>query len=70
MHSTPKFATIPDWCALSGMRRTNTYQAISDGHLRAIKLGARTLVDVERGLAWLNAMPPADIRASVPKRAA
>lgn len=70
MNATPKFATIPDWCALSGMRRTGVYQAIADGHLRAVKLGGRTLVDVEPGLAWLNSLPPADIRMPATRRAA
>lgn len=59
----PKFATIPDWCAISGMKRTGVYEAVSRGQLRAVKLGNRTLIDVEPGLAWLDSLPAADIRA-------
>ena len=72
MHATapvPKFCTIPDWCTMSGMRRSNTYLAISAGHLRAIKLGNRTLIEVAPGLAWLDSLPAAEIRIPGTKRA-
>jgi hypothetical protein len=55
----PKFAPIPTWCALSGMSRTATYDALAAGCLIAIKIGRRTLVDVEPGLAWLRSRPKA-----------
>jgi hypothetical protein len=61
--STPKFAPLPQWCALSGMSRTATYNALGRGDLRAIKVGTRTLLDVDAGLAWLRSLPPAQIRA-------
>jgi hypothetical protein len=35
---------------------------VRDGDLRAIKLGSRTLIDVDAGLAWLRALPSAKIR--------
>lgn len=60
---TPKFAPLPQWCALSGMSRTATYNALGRGDLKAIKVGSRTLLDVEAGLAWLRSLPPAQIRA-------
>ena len=60
---TPKFALLPQWCALSGMSRTATYNALGRGDLKAIKVGSRTLLDVEAGLAWLRSLPPAQIRA-------
>ena len=59
---TPKYATIPDWQRISGMRRTSTYEALGRGDLRSIKLGTRVLIDVEAGLGWLALLPPADIR--------
>ena len=59
----PKFAPLPQWCALSGVSRTATYNALGRGDLKAIKVGARTLIDVESGLAWLRSMPAAQIRA-------
>jgi len=57
----PLFATIQNWCRLSGMSRSGTYLAIGRGDLRAIKVGQRTLIDVPHGLAWLNSQPPAEI---------
>ena len=58
----PARATIPFWCALSGMGRSTTYEALSRGDLRAIKLGTRTLIDVPHGLAWLDSLPLATVR--------
>jgi hypothetical protein len=45
------------------MSRTATYYALGRGDLKAIKVGARTLIDVEAGLAWLRSLPAAEIRA-------
>jgi hypothetical protein len=58
----PKYCAINDWCDLSGMRRSSVYLALTRGDLRAIKLGKRTLIDAEHGLAWLAGRPLADIR--------
>ena len=60
---TPKFAALPQWCALSGMSRTATYNALGRGDLKAVKVGSRTLLDVDAGLAWLRSQPLAQIRA-------
>ncbi len=54
----PARATIPTWCSLSGMGHTMTYQALGTGHLKAVKMGTRTLIDVPHGLAWLDSLPP------------
>ena len=60
--SAPKYATIIIWCAISGMGRSTTYEALGRGDLRAIKLGTRTLIDVPHGLAWLDSLPAANVR--------
>jgi hypothetical protein len=59
---SPKFATIDDWCTISGMSRRITYDKIGTGALKAVKAGTRTLIDVEAGLTWLRALPPAKAR--------
>ena len=69
-NQVPAFATVPDWCAISGMRRTTTYGELARGNLRAIKLGARTLVDVQHGLAWLATLPAATINVPSTRNAA
>jgi hypothetical protein len=61
---SPKFATIEDWGVISGMRRRVTYEKLGSGDLKAIKCGARTLIDVEHGLTYLRSLPPVKIRAS------
>jgi hypothetical protein len=58
---TIKYAPLSDWFVISGMRRTATYEALGRGDLRAVKLNNRTLIDVERGLAWLASLPAAEI---------
>jgi hypothetical protein len=59
---TPRFTTIELWCAISGLSRRVTYDRLGTGELKAIKVGTRTLIDVEAGLAWLRALPAAKIR--------
>jgi hypothetical protein len=56
-----KYAPIPKWVEITGVNRTATYAALGDGHLRAIKVGRRTLIDVPHGLAWLASLPAAAI---------
>jgi hypothetical protein len=60
---SPKFAPLPQWCAISGMSRTASYNALGRGDLKAIKVGSRTLVDVDAGLDWLRSLPAAQVRA-------
>jgi hypothetical protein len=59
----PAFCSIEDWCVISGMSRRVTYEKLGTGELRAIKIGSKTLLDVEHGLIWLRSRPPAVIRA-------
>ncbi len=58
----PKYATIKKWCEMTGMSKSGTYNALAAGLMRAIKLGNKSLVDVEHGLAWLAAQPAATFR--------
>jgi excisionase family DNA binding protein len=64
----PAFATIKDWSKISGLGRSVIYQMLGDGRLRAIKVGNRSLIDAQAGLAYLNSLPTAAIRA--PRKAA
>jgi hypothetical protein len=60
---TPKFATVSGWCAMTGMSRTGTYEALGLGYLTAVKAGRRTLIDAAAGLVWLHSLPRATFRA-------
>jgi len=60
---TPKFCTIDVWLALTGMGRRTVYDELGRGNLKAVKVGTRTLINAEAGLAWLHSQPPAKIRA-------
>ena len=57
MAQYPAFCTIQQWIDISGIGRSKTYELIASGKLTARKLGSRTLVDVQQGLAYLNALP-------------
>jgi hypothetical protein len=59
----PAYVTIDEWIGVSAMSRREVYRAINRGDLKAIKRGTRTLIDVDAGLAWLQSLPPAKIRA-------
>ncbi len=64
----PAYATVPGFGGLTGMSRTAIYEALGRGDLRAIKLGARTLIDVSHGLAWLASLPTATVRPHGPRK--
>jgi excisionase family DNA binding protein len=64
----PAYCTIKRWCEISGLGRSVVYQMLGDGRLRAVKAGNRTLICVQAGLAYLNSLPTATIRA--PREAA
>lgn len=68
--SLPAFALIERWCEISGMSRRVTYEELGKGHLRAVKRGASTLVDVQHGIAWLRSLPLAKIRPPSPRKTA
>jgi len=62
--TTPVYAPITRWCDMSGMGRTRVYEELSAGNLRAVKVGNRTLIEVETGLAWLRSLPAPNVRPS------
>jgi hypothetical protein len=64
----PKFATIEAWCRLSFMSPRNTYRHLAWGNLRAFKVGRRTLIDVDHGLAWIRSLPTAKIKPQAPDK--
>jgi excisionase family DNA binding protein len=49
--------TIAEACAIAGIRRTTLYKNIRAGQLRAIKVGARTLILADDLRRWLDGMP-------------
>jgi len=62
-HLGIKYASIAQWCEMTGMCRATTYNELARGNLRAVKHGKRTHIDVEHGLAWMANLPPATFRA-------
>jgi hypothetical protein len=58
----PRYAPFPEWEKISGMKRTQTYEKAAEGSIRIVKLGKKSLVDVDHGLAYMASLPAADIR--------
>jgi hypothetical protein len=49
------YESISAWSKRSGMKLGAIYARLASGDLRAIKVGRRTLIDVQHGLEWLDA---------------
>lgn len=52
-----RYGSLDEWCALSGLGKTRSYQLLRDGDLKAKKIGRRTLIDLDAGMAWLARQP-------------
>jgi excisionase family DNA binding protein len=65
----PRYAPIPKACDLLGFRRSKLYELAGEGSIRIIKVGGRSLVDIEHALAWMATLPVASIAPVHTKRA-
>jgi excisionase family DNA binding protein len=57
----PRYAPIPKACDLLGFRRSKLYELAGEGAIRLVKVGGRSLVDMEVALAWMASLPTAAI---------
>ena len=48
--------SIPEVCRTASIGRTRLYSEISEGRLRAVKVGRRTLIRAEDLDAWLRSL--------------
>ena len=53
----PQYGSVATWCELTGISRSKTYELLASGDLIARRLGGRTLVDIQAGLAWIATLP-------------
>lgn len=60
----PLAVPIPEAQRISGMSRTGIYRELGEGRLRAVKMGARTLVLVESLRAYVASLPAAEFGPS------
>ena len=56
--------TIKEFMALAGVGRSFVYEAIAEGHLKAVKAGRKTLIREEDARAWLDALPAMKVHFS------
>lgn len=57
MNLLKKMYSISDVLKISGLGRTKLYQEIAGGHLKAKKIGARTVITAEALNEWIDNMP-------------
>jgi hypothetical protein len=60
--SLPKYTDFEGWERITNIKRRATYDLLASGKLRAVKLGKRSLIDVQHGLEFLESLPEAVIR--------
>jgi hypothetical protein len=65
----PEAARIPTAVVLTGISRSAIYRLAGEGHIRLLKIGNRTLVDMVSLRAHLASLPAAKLRAAKPKAA-
>ena len=56
-------------CQRLGIGRSRVYELLRDGELRAVKLGARTLVTSDSVENFIERLPPARFQAPSPVKA-
>ena len=59
--SDVRFANPKRTYEITGIGVTRIYELLGSGELRALKVGRRTLVDVQHALEWIQKHPPARI---------
>lgn len=59
--TVPSYAPIPKACDILGFRRSKLYELAGAGAIRIVKVGGRSLVDMEAALAYMATLPLARI---------
>jgi excisionase family DNA binding protein len=59
----PEYGRIPEACRRYGLSRSRLYLLAGDGHIRFVKVGSATLVDLKSVREYLAACPTASVRA-------
>jgi hypothetical protein len=60
---------VEDWAARNGISRSQAYKEINSGRLIARKVGSRTIITGEDGMAWRRALPQMRAAQSVTRSA-
>ena len=61
--------TVDAFCTSVGIKRTTFYKLVTQGQIKTVKAGGRTLVRHEDGQAWLNNLPSSSSPISEPAKA-
>lgn len=62
---SPKGAmSVNDFALWAGIGRTTAWKEIRDGHLRAVKVSARTIIRFADAESWLATRPQLSVRSN------
>ncbi len=53
----PRLISVNEFCRTFGIGRTKAYEVLKSGQLRSVKVGSRTLIDMESAHAWADDLP-------------
>lgn len=54
--------TVEEYAAVSGIGRTKVFEAIKTGMLKARKVGRRTIIEHDDGVAFLKSLPVREVQ--------
>ena len=57
----PRYSPIPQACQILGFQRSKMYELAGLGAIRIVKVGGRSLVDIEHAIHWMATLPLANI---------
>lgn len=57
----PRYSPIPQACEILDFKRSKMYELAGAGAIRIIKVGGRSLVDMQAALAYMATLPLASI---------
>lgn len=56
-HATPLAYSVPDTCRVAGIGKTKVYELLGAGQLRAVKIGAKTLILADSVRDYFASLP-------------
>ena len=56
--------SVNDFAIWAGIGRTTAWKEIRDGHLRAVKVSARTIIRFADAESWLATRPPLAVQSA------
>lgn len=56
--------SVPDTCRVAGIGRTKVYELVAAGQLRAVKIGAKTLILADSIQEYFQSLPTLPVKGA------